>query len=39
MTSRPLFNEGKVFNNHSHTYITCNTEPRLRPDEGLLRRE
>ena len=38
MTLRPLHHEGIVFDNHSHIYITCNTEPRLKPDEELLRR-
>ena len=36
MTLRPLDEEGKVFDNHSHIYITCYTQPRLRSNEGLL---
>ena len=36
MTLRLLYQEGSVFINHSHLYITCNTEPRLKADEGLL---
>ena len=31
--------KNSVLINHSHLYITCNTEPRLKADEGLLRRE
>ena len=38
MTLRLLYQEGLVFINPSHFYITCNTEPRLKADEGLLRR-
>ena len=38
MTVRLLYKEGSIFINHSHLYITTNTEPRLKPDEGLLRR-
>ena len=38
MTVRLLYEEVKIFVNHSHLYITTNTEPRLKPDEGLLRR-
>ena len=38
MTLRLLYQEGSVFINHSHLYITTNTDPRLKADEGLLRR-
>ena len=38
MTLRLLYQDGSVFINHSHLYITCNTEPKLKADEGLLRK-
>ena len=38
MTVRLLYEKNKIFVNHSHLYIKTNTEPRLKPDEGLLRR-
>ena len=38
MTLRLLYRDGSVFINHSHLYITCNTEPLFKADEGLLRR-
>ena len=38
MTIRPLYQHTKSFENHSHAYITRNNEPKLRADNGLLRR-
>ena len=38
MTIRPLYQHTKSFENHSHTYITGNNEPKLRADNNLLRR-
>ena len=39
MTLIPLCQEGKIFDNHSHIYITYNTEPKLKPDKKLLSRK
>ena len=39
MTLRLLYQEVSVFINHSHLYIKCNTETRLKADKGLLIRE
>ena len=38
MTVKPLYQHTITFENHSHTYITGNNEPRLKSDYGLLRR-
>ena len=38
MTVRPLDQHTISFENHSHTYITGNNEPKLKADNSLLRR-
>ena len=39
MTITPLYRQTKSLENHSHTYITCNNERKLKADYGLLQRE
>ena len=38
MTIIPLYQQTKSFENHLHTYITGNNEPKLKADNGLFRR-
>ena len=37
MTVRPLYQHTILLENHLHTYITGNNEPKLKADNGLLR--